>query len=360
MEKIKDNVSEVIELMKKNLHKKKLQLQTISHIDLSKEKNQYLEQENLITNISINKQFSTTTAGVDAGFLSKQLNFSNITLVKEMGVVFVYDKGVLKQTKYFPKINNKPTPYLTSTNLELEEIVWTSSILRLSKEISLSKRIMTETNLDSMFIDGSIIPQYVNKPTKDCLAREKYNQLIKDFIDLYDLAKHKKIFLIGCVEDSRGSVFFSDIKKKYFKDADFSFSDIFYVSSILQEKQRTSVVRYSTQPNLHPVLTDFPSEISNNLFVFYLKLSNQDFPLRIEFIYFKEFGFSLYEYVQKISSIVSSLSYHNKSYTYPLPLIEADLRSRLTTKEVELIIKQILEKTKNLGFRLQRRESRFF
>lgn len=361
MEKIKDSVSEVILQMQRNLEKKQLQLSSISSIDLSKKKNKYLEEECLINNIDVKKDITTITAGVDSGFLAKQLNFSNITLVKEVGVVFAYDQGRLISTKYFPKINHKPIPYLTTTSLELEEVIWTSSILRLSKEISLKKRIIQETEgLESIFVDGSIIPQYVNKPTKACLAREKYNHLIEQFVALYNLSKQKKVFLIGCIEDSRGSRFFSEIKQNYFEDADFDFSDNFYVSSILNENQRTGIVKYSKEPKSHPVLVDFPEEIYNNLYVFYLRLSKEDFPLRIEFVYFKEFGLSLYEYVQKICSIVASLSYHNKSYVYPLPLIEADLRSRLNIKEVDLIINKILEKTKKFGFRLQRRECRFF
>ncbi len=361
MEKIKDNISEVILQMQKNLKIKQSQLASISNIDLSKETNKYLEEEKLINKITFTKEITIVTAGVDSGFLSKQLNFSNITIVKEAGVVFKYNKGRLTSSKYFPKINNKPTPYLTTTNLELEEVLWTTSILRLSKELEITKKILDETkDLECLFIDGSIIPQYINKPTKECKSREKYNKLIEYFNRVYQTAKTNKTFLIGCVEDSRGARFFTETKESYFKEVDFEFSDTFYVSSILKKHQRTGIVKYSKEPKSHPVLVDFSEEIYDNLYVFYIKMSEEDYPLRIEFIYFKEFGLTLYEYVEKISFIVASLSYHNKSYVYPLPLIEADIRSRLTIKEIEFIINQILEKTKKFGFRLQRRETRFF
>jgi len=90
------------------------------------------------------------------------------------------------------------------------------------------------------------------------------------------------------------------------------------------------------------------------------KLSDYDYPLRIEFIYFKEFGLSLFEYTNKIIDMISSISYFNKTYTYPAPLVEADIRSRLKLDEIDLVTKNILEKTKAYGFNVPRRENRMF
>ena len=296
--------------------------------------------------------------------MSKQLNFANITIIKESGVFFSYENGELKDYKYFPNMYNLPKPYLSSSSLELEEIMWNTSISRLEKELEISSLILgqPETGLELLLFDGSIIPQYINKPTKDCPQKKKYEHLFSKFLSVYKEAREKKIFLAGAIEDCRANRFFSILKDEIFNDQslDFDLFDAFVVFSLLEKNQRTGVFKYSKDSKSHPILSDFPEDIRDNLYCCYLKLSDNDYPLRLEFVYYKEVDLSLKEYTDKLVKMICEISAFNPKYTYPSVLIEADIRSRLTVQEIDIITNKILEKTRSYGFRLPRRESRVF
>jgi len=325
----------------------------------------HCKEEKIINQINPIEKQSKSFAGVDSGFVTKQLNFANVTIIKEVGVVFNYSDGKLDKAEYFPRVYNLARPYLTTSALDLEEIMWNSSILRLDKEISLASLILGQkSKLDFMILDGSIIPQYLNKPTKECPSRKSYDKLITKFIELFNLAKEKKCYLVGCVEDCRANRFYNILKDELEinkgKSIQNDLYDSFVVFCLLDENQRTCVFNYSSKPDEHPVLKDFPEAIRNNIYVCYAKLSNQDYPLRIEFAYFKEFGLSLHKFAEEVVNNVASISCFNRKYTYPSVLIEADMRSRLKLEEINLIMNRLLQKTRVYGFRLPRRESRIF
>jgi len=356
------DINNIIEQMVNGYNKNQVFISRLKTFNISQITNPYNQEEKLIEPISFEKDFSLAVSGVDSGFVSKQLNFANITIIKEAGIFFDYKKGELKDYKYFPNMYNLPKPYLSSSSLELEEIMWNTSISRLEKEIELSSLILGQTTSQLHLLDGSIIPQYINKPTKECPQKKKYENLLSKFLSLYQKAKEKKIYLAGTIEDSRANRFFTILKDEIFNDQnlDFELFDSFVVFSLLDKNQRTGVFRYSKDSKAHPILADFPEEIRENLYCCYLKLSNDDYPLRVEFVYYKDFGLSLKEYTDTVVKMIANLSAFNPKYTYPSVLIEADLRSRLTIQEIDLITNKILEKTRVYGFRVPRRESRVF
>jgi len=357
-----DNLSNIVNLMVNNYNKNLEVIKLIKQNNFKEIINPYNLEEKIINEIKFPEKQNLSFAGVDSGFVNKQLNFANITIIKEMGVRFDYKDSKLNKTTYFPKAYNLPKPYLTTSALELEEIVWNTSILRLNKEIGVATDIVAQTpSVNFMLLDGSIIPQYVSKPASDSKLLKIYNDLLEKFINLYNLSKKNKVYLVGCIEDSRADKFFNFLKEKVIqKQIKNDIYDPFLVFSLLEKNQRTCVVKYTDNAKEHPVLKDFPKEIVDNLYICYLKLSDDDYPLRLEFIYFKEFGLSLKEYTDYLVSNISSISNFNKRYIYPAPVIEADLRSRLKLQEIESITVSILEKTKKYGFRLPRRESRIF
>ena len=359
---MEQDINTIIEQMVNGYNKNQVFISRLKTFNVSSKINPYNSEEKLIEPITIEENFSLKASGVDSGFVSKQLNFANITIIKESGVFFDYQDGELKDYKYFPNMYNLPKPYLSSSSLELEEIMWNTSISRLEKELEVSSLILGQTKPNIHFFDGSLVPQYINKPTKDCPQKKKYEHLISRFLSVYKETKEKNIFLVGCIEDCRANRFFSILKTEIFNDQeiDFELFDAFVVFSLLEKNQRTGVFKYSKDPKSHPILADFPEEIRDNLYCCYLKLSDNDYPLRIEFVYYKDFGFSLKEYTDRIVTMISNISAFNPKYTYPSVLIEADIRSRLTLQEIDLITNKILEKTRSYGFRLPRRESRVF
>ena len=361
---MEQDINNIVEQMLNTYNKNQVFISRLRSLNISEVANPYNPEEKLIENILYERNFSLKVAGVDSGFVSKQLNFANITIIKESGVFFDYQDGELKDYKYFPNMYNLPKPYLSSSSLELEEIMWNTSISRLEKELQISSLILGQCNNapNLLLFDGSIIPQYINKPTRDCPQKKKYEYLLSRFLFVYKEAREKKIFLAGAIEDSRANRFFSVLKEEIFNDQNFDFElfDAFLVFSLLSKNQRTGVFKYSKDPKSHPILSDFPEEIRDNLYCCYLKLSDNDYPLRLEFVYYKEFGLSLKDYTEKLVKMVSEISSFNPKYTYPSVLIEADIRSRLTLQEIDLITNKILEKTKSYGFRFPRRESRVF
>jgi len=356
-----DNVLDIVNLMINNYEKNQLTIKYLKKNNFKEINNPYNNLEKVITSIEIIKEQNCSFIGVDSGFVNKQLNFANITIIKEVGVIFNYKDSKLQKATYFPKAYNLAKPYITTSALEIEEIVWNTSILRLEKEIGLSSEIIKKSNSDFCLIDGSIIPQYISKPSKESKLLASYNSLITNFVSIYNLCKEKKVYLVGCIEDSRANRFFKFLEDKIIKEKlTNELYDPFLVFSLLSKNERTCVVKYSDNFKEHPILKDFPKEISDNLYILYIKLSEDDFPLRLEFIYFESFGLSLKEYTEYIVSNISSISNLNKRYIYPSPLIEADLRSRLRLDEIDSITNTILEKTRRFGFRIPRRESRIF
>jgi hypothetical protein len=324
--------------------------------------NPYNPEEKIINPVAPNSNQDNKFGAVDSGFVNKQLNLANIIIIKEVGVVFEYNNNKLNKAIYFPKTYNLPKPYLNSSPMELEEIMWDTSILRLNKEINLGIDILKKEKINFLLLDGSIIPQYIAKPTKSSPLDQKYTELINKFVDIIEISKQKKCFIVGCIEDSRANRFFSFLKQEVLLNNDFDFElyDPFVVSSLLDLNQRTCVFKYSKDTDAHPILKDFPKDIRDNIYVCYVKLSNFDYPLRLEFVYFPEFGLSLLDFTNEIVNNIASISCFNKKYIYPAPLIEADLRSRLTLNDIDQIMTKILEKTKSLGIRLPRRENRIF
>jgi hypothetical protein len=357
------DINIIIQQMLNGLNKTSKNIIYLKKKDLLSMQNPYNNLENIINNLEDITDNNYKVSGVDSGFVNKQFNFSNITIIKEVGCVFTYKNNKLESTKYYPKIYNRAKPYLTTSSLELEEIMWNTSILRLIKEVDLTTSIIEDNkDLDAALIDGSIIPQYINKPTKECPSTNKYKELLNKFINLYNKSREKKIFLVGCIEDCRANRFFNFLKDEVLDDQNINFNlfDSYLCFSLLNKNQRTCVFKYTKDYKKHPILKEFPKSIADNLYCCYLKLSNYDYPLRIEFIYFEDFGLSLLDYTKKIIQIITSISNFNKNYTYPSPLIEADLRSRLKLDEIDLITKKILEKTLKFGFRLPRRQNRIF
>lgn len=351
----------IVDVILKTYKKNQEIVSVFKNYDFLNISNPYNEDEKIINPVFPQTNQNLIFGAVDSGFVNKQFNFANLVILKEAGCLFSYKDSKLKSVKYFPKAYNLPKPYLTTSSLEIEEVIWNTSLLRIKKELSLSKNIIEKESLDFFLFDGSIIPQYLSKPSKESKLYKEYISILELFFNVYNLVKEKKVFLVGCIEDSRGDRFFNFLKNNFLKEEiNFSLSDSFLVFSLFSKNQRTCVFKYSDNLKEHPVLKDFPKEIYENLYVCYLKVSEDDFPLRIEFIYFKEFGLSLKEYTEFIVSNIFSVSFFNKRYVYPSPLIEADLQSRLKVQEIDVIVRNILEKTRRVGFSLPRRENRFF
>lgn len=315
--------------------------------------------ENFVEKIDL-ENFSGIIAGVDSGFVSKRMSFLDLVLIRTCGAIFFYKNFELEKAEYFPSPTVLPMPILLKSGLEKDEELQSISLERLKKEVELSIDIINKYKPQYFFIDGSIVPQYQDKPRQDSKINSDYSSIIDLFEKLYITAQKNSTILISTIEDSRGNRF-KQLLANYLKlnsnEIDLSqTTDSSILDYFLLKGERTFSFNYTNNVESHAILKDYSKKWSKNIFVFYIKTSDFDFPLRVEFIC--EDLSKLKELSDEIASVVYKLSSLYKEYSYPTILIEADLRARLNEKDINLVYEKLVDK---LGPKmLLRRNSRPF
>ncbi|MDO8634034.1 MAG: DNA double-strand break repair nuclease NurA [archaeon] len=295
--------------------------------------------------------------GVDSGFVGKRLSSLDVLLVRAVGVVFDFEDGAVKKCSYVPTAYSFPVPFITKAGLEADEANASNSLLRLKEEIKTAIAVIKEHSPSTMFLDGSIVPQYVDKPRSDSVVNNEYLSTIKLFEELFETATQNNCLLAGCVEDSRGKRFVDIIETGVIagNGLGFSLEHIFDASLLdyfLEQGQRTFCFPYTKDASRHPILKDFDSKWSSSIFSFYVKPAVFDRPLRVEFLSSPARASAT---ASEIASTVFSLSSHHREYAYPSVLIEADLRARLTPQEIDTVYNKIVDKvSRTIKLRLRR------
>jgi hypothetical protein len=299
-------------------------------------------KESFVSKVS-KHNLNETIAGVDSGFVSKRLSFIDLILVRVCGAIFSYKKSVLEKADYYPKAFSLPEPLLMKSALEKDEEQQSISLARLRKEVQASIEIIEKFHPKYLFIDGSIIPQYQDKPRADSKIVNDYNSIIDLFQKFYSTAEKNSCTLISCIEDSRGNRFKEILKEEVIKNSLFnpqvldSTTDSSLLDYFLLEGERTFSFPYTSKISSHAILKDFDKKWSEKIHVFYLKASSLDLPLRVEF-------FSSAGKAEEIASVVFTLSSLQKEYSYPSVLIEADLRARLNEKDISVVYDRLIDK----------------
>ncbi len=302
--------------------------------------------------------------GVDSGFMDRKLSSADIVLVRAVGVCFEFEDSKVKSAHYFPSIYNFPVPHLSAGSFDLAESDYSRSMIRLREEILAAKNCIEKFSPKYCFLDGSLIPQYASPPSSDSNLKGLYHSIIGEFQSLYQLAQDKGCVLVGCVEDSRGSRFCSLLassvlaKKPVLDPA--SLENIFDSSLLdyfLGHGERTLAFSYTSNVSQHAILKDFDKKWGENIYSMYLKPSMLDAPLRVEFL--NQNG-SLSKSADEIAGVVFALSGTHREYAYPSILVEADLRSRLTPQEIEVVFGKIFDKLSRHVKLKMRRDKRPF
>ena len=306
---------------------------------------------------------STKVAGVDSGFVQKKLSFIDLLVVRSVGAIFNYEGGVMKKAEYYPKAFSLPEPVLLRTGLEHDEKEQSCSLERLRREVQTSIDIIEKHRPEFLFIDGSIVPQYQDRPRKESSVNRDYHSIVDRFQKLYSAAEKNGCMLIACVEDSRGSRFRQLLEEiiqgTAARGTDLGFAfDSCFLDYFLEEGERTFAFPYTNNVESHAILKDYAKEWSESIYVMYMKVSSFDVPLRMEFICKKSGKESVKECADRISSLVYSLSSLHKEYTYPSVLIDADMRAGLRPEEISIIYDKLIDR---LGAKVRmRRNSRPF
>jgi hypothetical protein len=315
--------------------------------------------ETLILPVSSAK-LSCRVAGIDSGFVQKKLSFLDLALVKTAGVVFDYSSGELKKAEYFPSAFSFPEPLLLKSGLERGEDAQSLSLVRLEKEIGCAVDVIKKFKPKYLFIDGSIVPQYQDRPRSDSLLNNDYCSVVSLFEKLYRTAEDNDCVLIACVEDSRGTRFVEALKDEvipslgvHFDSSKLNgFFDAHLLDFCLFEGERTFAFNYSKDVSSHAILKDFSPQYSSSIFVFYLKPAKYDKPLRVEFICKNKEDLRVL--ADEISSVVFSISSFHREYSFPSVLIEADLRAGLSEQEINVVYQRLIDR---LGSKIRMRRT---
>jgi hypothetical protein len=318
-------------------------------------------EDKLIVKIEKSNLENLKIAGIDGGMVKRSLHGIDLMLLRAVGVLFFYSKGKLEKVEYYPEAMPTPTPKIVLEPLHEIEFEMNSNYERQIIEVTTASEVIEKLTPDIIFLDGSIIPHYTEKPAKDSILFPTYKKLIQSYSELFSKAKEKGSILAGVIEDSRGTRFCEIVKEQVnkefieFKPLLETTKDTNLLTYTLKLGERTFVFNYSSEPEKHPILKEF-GDFSNSIFSFYLKTAEFDRPLRIDFLGEND----ILKIANFISSVLLALSGHS-GYGMPSVLIEADQRARLTEKDLELFYYDLLTKAGNLAslFSLRREQRPF-
>jgi hypothetical protein len=199
---------------------------------------------------------------------------------------------------------------------------------RLKHETSKIISVMNRTK--HVLIDGSIVPSYLED-----------DKVLQNYTKMFENADSGQ--LVGVVEDSYGKKMTSLLEDKLGLELG-NIRDTLLMDAVLGKKERSFVRRYSTSPVEHPVLNKLEDRHVNKIHTFYVKLSENDLPLRIDY-------FGDPEDADEIAGNLLALK-SSDNYTVPSPIVEADKRAKIP----ENYLKR-LEKRFNPDFRRRDRRS---
>ncbi|MFH7882350.1 MAG: DNA double-strand break repair nuclease NurA, partial [Candidatus Aenigmatarchaeota archaeon] len=305
-------------------------------------------------------------AGIDGGLVSHSFHGIDVMLLRAVGVIFYFKNSKIKKVDYWPDSLPSFVPRVIFdpfTDIELEV---NSNFERQIVEVKNAVEVIRNFKPDIVFLDGSIVPHYVERPVEHSMLFPTYQKLLESYLELFYEAERNETILAGIIEDSRGTRFCEIANQRILsrlKEIEPEIKlllnrtiDSNLLTYTLNLGERTLVFKYSSFPEQHPILKEFGGKIANSIFSFYLKTAEFDRPIRVDFLGEKEF----IKKANFISSVILALCGHS-NYGIPSVLIEADQRARLSEKDLEIFYNDLVAKTGNLAaLFLQRREQRPF
>jgi ribosomal protein S13 len=266
----------------------------------------------------------------------------------------------LKEVNYYPEPMPSPIPNVVFDPFTELEFELNSNMQRQMIEVDTACEAIKKFRPELLLLDGSIVPHYVQRPESSSLLFQIYQQMIDTYKKLFLIAEENKTILAGVIEDSRGTRFCEILSQKLsflpeMREAKVLLEktkDTNLLAYVLNYGERTFAFPYSSEPEKHPVLKEF-DEIGKKIYSFYLKAAEFDKPIRVDFLSSSNAN----EIASKISSIILSIC-NNSTYAFPSVLIEADLRARLSEKEVEEFGLDLKSRIGNIASMLELRRRR--
>lgn len=289
--------------------------------------------------------------GVDGGLSKRTYHSLDMILSRAVGAIFDYKDGKLFSVSYFP--STSPTPKLRIVHDVSEaDFQYIACFERINTELE-TLRACLDLNPTILLADGSIVPHPKDQPSKDSAVHEEYMKLIDNYKSLYK--KAGGFLFAGVIEDSRSSTFsdyisksvLSQIRNKKVEELKRILShtrDTNLLFHVLEKGERSFVMRMSHNPDL--------GNYARNIYLFYLKTTEYDRPVRVEFYASSD----PVKMASEVASLVYSVSCQNQEYGLPPVLIEADNRAKIREGELDVIHSHIVDRIGNLPslYRLRR------
>ncbi|MFP4116458.1 MAG: DNA double-strand break repair nuclease NurA [Candidatus Aenigmatarchaeota archaeon] len=298
--------------------------------------------------------------GIDGGLLKKSYHAVDLVLTKAVAVVFDFNDG-LENVSYYP--SSLPTPKLSvfTEPLSREDFSLAANLERMEIEADIALKTMNRKDLSLLLMDGSIVPHPSTNPSEDSDVKEKFEDVLETYGEILN---SPPCLLAGVSEDSRSRKFSKIVsddilekvkseKKKNLKDILKGTRDTNLLFYVLKQGERTSYFRYCDDFEK----SYLPKNILENIYSFYLKATEYDRPLRVDFYASGDPT----ETADMIASKLLSLSADNEEYAIPTVLIEADKRASLKEEELQFIYSSLQDKVGDVPslYKLRRDERPF-
>jgi len=255
---------------------------------------------------------------VDGGLLAERLHGSDIFMGKAVAVLFEYSDSRLSACRYHPQ--KFPPPVLDARlGLDERESQVYSSLFRLKMEIKTAIEAVRKFSPKILLFDGSLLPLPNDMPPRESIVYPEYNKVLALYAELYETCRGS-CHLAGVIKDTRSRRLVEGLGIK-----GEAVSDSQLAHFLLKKGERTCIFPYAKED------TPATKELKRfgEVYCFYIKPSDFDLPLRIEFVKDKS-GARLPEMINSLSSI-------SENYAYPAALIEADLCAAMDPVEMEKV-----------------------
>jgi hypothetical protein len=275
---------------------------------------------------SIHSRPPTTTVGaVDGGIVHDEYGSMILLILRAVGAVFRYSDGSLEEVKYIPSPLPDPEVIDNDLPLEREDYHPFISLHRLREELHRALDVAS-LSPEFLFLDGSIVPQIVDKPHGKHL-QNLYLSTVSLYRSFYSL--YPSILPGGIVKDTRGNRLGLYLQEKGIDIP--NWQDISWLSYVLHEGEYTEPIPYSEDPEKHATLKDI-GEHAENIYIIYLRASPLDRPFRVEF-----YSEHPREDARRIAELLYPLSSRNPHYSIPPFMVEVDLRARPSKESLSYV-----------------------
>lgn len=301
-----------------------------------------------------------STIGVDSSVIIKQFHGLDLMLVRPIAIRFSYQHGYLSDAEYFPSEMPSPKliPFLEPIDAyELETI---TNAERQLAELKIAHQTLCDRGADMLILDGSILPQYVDRFSLNIKFFDIYGKLLDAFLSLCQACEERGVLLAGVVKDSRSKRLIDLFERTILpgiSNADFlspddlavisknldtleRSRDVVLLNHILDVGQRSFAFKYTDNLISSPILKEIEAHLSK-IFVFYIKTVPFDYPFRVEFI---DFAGEPSKTADRVASLIYALSSHHDSFGLPSVLIEADTCARLNEEDLDIVQDSIMDR----------------